>query len=155
MSAYLPMLSCAEESLYHQYQSIYTYLQVLMYMYKNCSKFYNKMTTFKITQEELQDIQCFWLQDLEIDHPKLSWCYEQKLLVKLQHRIAKVFMLPLLFQADSGQTPLDFGQSEWKFFCYASAVIFRWVSAACPGISGQTCQSNRLFRQTSDGLSMD
>ena len=31
-----------------------------------------KMTTFKITQEELQDIQYFWLQDLEVDHPKLS-----------------------------------------------------------------------------------
>ena len=31
-------LSCAEESVYHQYQSIYTYLQVLMYMYKNCGK---------------------------------------------------------------------------------------------------------------------
>ena len=38
----------------------------------------------------------------------------------------------------------DFGQSEWKFFCHASAVIFWWVSAACLGISGQTCQSNRL-----------
>jgi len=65
-------LSCALDSLYHQYQFIYIYLQVLMYMYKNRSKFYNKMTTFKISQEELQDIQCFWLQDLEIDRPKLS-----------------------------------------------------------------------------------
>jgi len=72
MAQHLLTLNCTEESLYHQYQSIYTYLQVLMYMYKNHSKFYNKMTTFKISQEELQDIQCFWLQDLEIDRPKLS-----------------------------------------------------------------------------------
>ena len=82
MAQHLLTLSCALESLYHQYQSIYTYLQVLMYMYKNCSKFYNKMTTFKISQEELQDIQYFWLQDLHVDCPKLSWCYEQKLLLK-------------------------------------------------------------------------
>jgi hypothetical protein len=36
------------------------------------NKSYKKVEIFKISQEELQDIQCFWLQDLEIDHPKLS-----------------------------------------------------------------------------------
>ena len=37
MAQHLLTLNCTEESRYHQYQSIYTYLQVLMYMYKNCS----------------------------------------------------------------------------------------------------------------------
>jgi len=72
MAQHLLTLSCALDSLYHQYQFIYTYLQVLMYMYRNCSKFYNKMTTFKISQDELQDIQYFSLQDLDVDCPKLS-----------------------------------------------------------------------------------
>jgi len=64
MAQHLLMLGCALEFLYHQYQFIYTYLQALMYMYK--------MTTFKISQEEFQDIQYFWLQDLEVDCAKLS-----------------------------------------------------------------------------------
>ena len=57
------MLSCVLESPYHQYQFRYTYLQVLC-----------RSTIFrvKISQEELQDIQYFWLQDLHVDCPKLS-----------------------------------------------------------------------------------
>jgi len=55
-----------------------TYIQVLKQMYKIWSKSYKKVETFKISLEELQDIQYFWLQDLEIDHPKLSSCCEQK-----------------------------------------------------------------------------
>ena len=48
------------------------YIQVLKQMYKIWSKSYKKVETFKISLEELQDIQYFSLQDLEIDHPKLS-----------------------------------------------------------------------------------
>jgi len=49
-----------------------TYIQVLKQMYKIWSKSYKRVETFKISLEELQDIQYFWLQDWEIDHPKLS-----------------------------------------------------------------------------------
>jgi len=49
-----------------------TYIQVLKQMYKIWNKSYKKVETFKISLEELQDIQYFLLQDLEIDHPKLS-----------------------------------------------------------------------------------
>ena len=50
---------------------IYRYLQALMYIYNNCSQSYMEMTTLKFSQEVLQDIQYFWLQDLEVNYPIL------------------------------------------------------------------------------------
>jgi len=46
----------------------------------------------------------------------------------MDNGLIEVFMMPLLFWADSSQTLLDFGYAEQKFFCYATPVNFRCLS---------------------------
>jgi hypothetical protein len=44
------------------------------------------------------------------------------------------------------------GMQNRYFFALQPPAIFRSFSAACPGISGWTSQSNGLFHRTTDGL---